>query len=242
MPNVKSAEKRMRTNKVREQRNKSKRSRLRTALKNAEAAATPEAAQSAFTEAKSLLDRAAANRLIHRDRAEVDAVAIGSGTVLSDDPVLTARGAFRHRPLVRVVFDSRLRTPPAAKLLSTLNAGPVIIVSTRASVEAAPDRARALAQSGAEILAVAEEPRLLAVLQQLTRRGVSSMIVEGGVALHRAFWDAGLVDRVQVYRTPHRLGPHGVEWLGFPLPGLGTITTRALGADTLAEAYVHGVD
>ena len=184
----------------------------------------------------------AANRLIHRDRAEVDAVAIGSGTVLSDDPVLTARGAFRHRPLVRVVFDSRLRTPPAAKLLSTLNAGPVIIVSTRASVEAAPDRARALAQSGAEILAVAEEPRLLAVLQQLTRRGVSSMIVEGGVALHRAFWDAGLVDRVQVYRTPHRLGPHGVEWLGFPLPGLGTITTRALGADTLAEAYVHGVD
>ena len=69
MPNVKSAEKRMRTNKLREQRNKSKRSRLRTALKNAETAQTPEAAEAAFATAKSLLDRAAASRLIHPNRA-----------------------------------------------------------------------------------------------------------------------------------------------------------------------------
>jgi diaminohydroxyphosphoribosylaminopyrimidine deaminase/5-amino-6-(5-phosphoribosylamino)uracil reductase len=184
----------------------------------------------------------AANRLIHRDRAEVDAIAVGSGTVLSDHPMLTARGAFRHRPLVRVVYDSRLRTPPSAKLLSTLDAGPVIIVSTRAFVEEAPDRAHSLAGAGAVILPVAGEHRLVTALQQLTRRGVSSMIVEGGVALHRAFWDAGLVDRVQVYMTPRRLGPQGIEWLGFPLPRLGTITTRTLGADTLAEAYVHGAD
>jgi diaminohydroxyphosphoribosylaminopyrimidine deaminase/5-amino-6-(5-phosphoribosylamino)uracil reductase len=184
----------------------------------------------------------AANRLIHRDRAEVDAIAVGSGTVLSDDPLLTARGAFRHRPLVRVVFDSRLRTPPSAKLLSTLAAGPVIIVTTRVSAESDPGRADALAEAGAEILAIAEEPRLLVALGELARRGISSVIVEGGVALHRAFWDAGLVDRVQVYMSPRRLGPRGIEWLGFPLPHLGTITTRALGADTLAEAYVHGVD
>ena len=184
----------------------------------------------------------AANRLVHRDRAEVDAIAVGSGTVLSDDPALTARGAFRHRPLVRVVFDSRLRTPPSAKLLSTLDAGPVILVSTRASVERAQERVRALAEAGAEILAVAEEPRISTALRELAGRGVSSLIVEGGVTLHRAFWDAGLVDRVQVYMTPRRLGPQGIEWLGFPLPRLGTITTRALGADTLAEAYVHGTD
>ncbi len=177
-----------------------------------------------------------ANRLIHRDRAEVDAIAVGSGTVLSDDPVLTARGAFRHRPLVRVVFDSRLRTPPSARLLSTLDAGPVIIVSTRASVEGAPDRARALAGAGVEILAIPEERRLLAALEGLAVRGVSGMIVEGGATLHRAFWDAGLVDRVQVYMTPRRLGPQGVEWLGFPLPRLAAITTRTLGADTLVEA------
>lgn len=184
----------------------------------------------------------AANRLIHRDRAEVDAIAVGSGTLLSDDPLLTARGAYRHRPLVRVVFDSRLRTPPSAKLLSTLAAGPVIIVTTRVSVASAAGRADALAEAGAEILAIAEEPRLLVALRELARRSISSVIVEGGVALHRAFWDAKLVDRVQVYMSPRRLGPRGIEWLGFPLPHLGTITTRTLGADTLAEAYVHGAD
>ena len=69
MPNVKSAEKRMRTNKVREQRNKSKRSRLRNALKIAEQADTGEAAQASFLTAKSLLDRAAAKNLIHRNKA-----------------------------------------------------------------------------------------------------------------------------------------------------------------------------
>jgi small subunit ribosomal protein S20 len=69
VPNVKSAEKRMRTNKIREQRNKSKRSRLRTALKNAQKAETPEAAAATFLEAKSLLDRAAARRLIHPNKA-----------------------------------------------------------------------------------------------------------------------------------------------------------------------------
>lgn len=69
MPNVKSAEKRMRTNKIREQRNKSKRSRLRTALKNAEKAETTEVVATTFLEAKSLLDRAAARRLIHPNKA-----------------------------------------------------------------------------------------------------------------------------------------------------------------------------
>jgi len=66
---VKSAEKRMRANKIREQRNKSKRSRLRTALKAAVAAQTPEEAESTFARAKSLLDRAAARRLIHPNKA-----------------------------------------------------------------------------------------------------------------------------------------------------------------------------
>lgn len=184
----------------------------------------------------------AANRLIHRDRAEVDAIAVGSGTVLADDPVLTARGPFRYRPLTRVVFDSRLRMAPTARLFSTLSAGPVIIISTGSAVETAGERAAHLAAAGADILPVSGEPPLAAALEQLASRGISSVIVEGGVALHRAFWDAGLVDRVQVYMTPHQLGPKALEWLPFPLPGLGPITVRQLGADTLTEAYVHGTD
>jgi diaminohydroxyphosphoribosylaminopyrimidine deaminase/5-amino-6-(5-phosphoribosylamino)uracil reductase len=185
------------------------------------------------------LTGAAAMRLIHRDRAEVDAIAVGSETVLADDPSLTARGAYRHRPLVRVVFDSRLRTPPNARLLSTLDAGPVIIVSTQSMMETAAARAASLAAAGAEILALQDGSTLAKAVERLAARGISSMIVEGGVRLHRSFWDADLVDRVQVYMTPHVLGADGPEWLPFPLPGLGPVTTRTLGSDLLAEAYVH---
>ena len=181
----------------------------------------------------------AAARLIHRDRAEVDAIAVGSGTVLADDPSLTARGAYRYRPLVRVVFDSRLRMPPAARLLSTLSAGPVIIVSRQSSVDASPERAAALRDAGAEILAVESGSTIRDAMERLAARGVSSIIVEGGVTLHRAVWDAGLVDRVQMYMTPHVLGADGLEWLPLPLPGLAPATERRLGADRLAEAYVH---
>lgn len=185
------------------------------------------------------LTGAAAGRVIHRDRAEVDAIAVGSGTILADDPVLTARGAFRHRPLVRAVFDARLRTPPNARLLSTLAAGPVIIVSTRSSVSRNADRVKSLAGAGAEILTIGDDASVTEALEMLAARGVSSMIVEGGVTLHRAFWDAGLVDRVQIYMTPHRLGAEGLAWLRVPLSGLGPVTRKPLGADTLIEGYVH---
>ena len=184
----------------------------------------------------------ASARLIHRDRAEVDAIAVGSGTVLADDPLLTPRGAFRSRPLVRVVFDSRLRTSPESRLFSTLETGPVIIVSNRAMVERARDRADALIAVGAELLTVAEDASILDALKQLAGKGISSMIVEGGVTLHRAFWDADVVDRVQMYMTPHRLGPAGLEWLPVPLAGLGPMTRKLLGTDILIEGYVHRPD
>jgi len=183
----------------------------------------------------------AAHRYIHRDRAEVDAIAIGSGTVLADNPSLTARGAWRARRLVRVVFDSRLRTPAGAKLFSTLAAGPVIIVTTPAAAEAATERLAELVEAGAEVHCAPESPRLAPAVEWLATRGVSSLIVEGGGLLHRGFWDAGLVDRVQIFRTPATLGPRGVEWLAEPLD-LHTVTETPLGADTLVEGYVHRTD
>ncbi|HEX6974054.1 MAG TPA: bifunctional diaminohydroxyphosphoribosylaminopyrimidine deaminase/5-amino-6-(5-phosphoribosylamino)uracil reductase RibD, partial [Vicinamibacterales bacterium] len=153
---------------------------------------------------------AAANRLVHRERAEVDAIAIGSGTVLADDPLLTPRGAFRARPLTRVVFDSRLRTPPSAKLLSTRAAGPVIIVSTPASAAQAPDRVRALADAGVRVEIIDGQPPLNAALRRLAHLGIQSLVVEGGARLHRAFWDADLVDRLEVFQGPRDLGPGAV--------------------------------
>ena len=163
------------------------------------------------------LTGAAAYRRIHRDRAEIDALAVGSGTILADDPLLTARGAYRRRPLTRVVFDRRLRTPPHAKVLSTLSAGPVIIVSTRFSRRPG-HRPRCRARGGrrrhsmswAEIRG--REPRS----SVWPRGGSSSVVVEGGPPLHRAFWDAGLVDRVQMYIDACTLGPAGLEWPLFP--------------------------
>jgi diaminohydroxyphosphoribosylaminopyrimidine deaminase/5-amino-6-(5-phosphoribosylamino)uracil reductase len=200
------------------------------------------------------LTGAAANRLIHRERAEVDALAVGSGTILADDPLLTARGAFRYRPLTRVVFDTRLRTPPRAKLFSTLEAGPVIIVTTPSAAAAAPDRIAALVAAGAEIALVdaqADDVRspsnrgsMRAALECLAARGLSSVIVEGGAMLHRSLWDSALVDRVQMFRTPRLLGERGVEWLPSVEKGQGLsgLTSTPLGADTLIEGYVYRSD
>src|SRR5262245_21261231 len=98
------------------------------------------------------LTSADANRHAHRLRAEIDAIAVGVGTILADDPALTARSAYRERPLTRVIFDRRLRTPPSARVLSTPEAGPVIIVADQPHDEGAGAR-RALEAAGAEVIA-----------------------------------------------------------------------------------------
>jgi diaminohydroxyphosphoribosylaminopyrimidine deaminase/5-amino-6-(5-phosphoribosylamino)uracil reductase len=191
------------------------------------------------------LTGAPANRFIHRERAEVDAIGVGSGTLLADDPRLTARGAYRSRPLVRVVFDRRLRTPPSARLLSTMGAGPIIIVGAEPRTEAGRQRSQALEAAGASLLVVPERESsrfLQSSLAALTARGVMSLVLEGGPGLHAAAWSAGVVDRVQVFRTPALLGADGVPWLeaGARLvDGLDRRTTLAMGDDVKIEGYVH---
>jgi diaminohydroxyphosphoribosylaminopyrimidine deaminase/5-amino-6-(5-phosphoribosylamino)uracil reductase len=192
--------------------------------------------------ARTPLTGPAANRFIHRQRAEVDAIGIGSGTVLADDPLLTARGAYRFRTLTRVVFDRRLRTPPSCRLLSTLSSGPVIIVSTASACSRNPQKVSALIAAGATVkgLPSGELPEALRWLQG---EGVSSLLLEGGAALHRAALDAGVVDVVQVYITPRTLGPDGVGWLEEGRLSLGMLRERSaswLGDDMLVEGYVYG--
>lgn len=191
---------------------------------------------------RTALTGAKANRYVHRERAEVDAIAVGSGTVLADDPLLTARVAFRQRPLTRVVFDSRLRTPPAARLFSTLSDGPVIIMSNPQAAAAHPQAVAALQAAGATIRVIDDPRPLEASLQALAASSTQSMVVEGGPALHRAFWDAGLVDRVQILVTPRWIGEGGVRWLGEPVMNSSCIAwqaSRHLGDDVLLEGYVH---
>jgi diaminohydroxyphosphoribosylaminopyrimidine deaminase/5-amino-6-(5-phosphoribosylamino)uracil reductase len=182
----------------------------------------------------------AADRHAHRVRAEVDAIGVGSGTILADDPLLTPRGPYRERPLTRVIFDRRLRTPPAAAVLSTLGVGPVIIVTT-AEGAARDGVRRSLEASGARI-EVAARGTFRAALESLGALRVGSLLLEGGSELHAAAWDEGLVDFVRLYVTPHELGSSGVPLLAgrsFSSADLIDRRIEPLGADVLVEGYVH---
>lgn len=180
----------------------------------------------------------AAQRHAQYVRAEVDAIGIGSETVLVDDPLLTAREVYRERPLVRVVFDRRLRTPPRARLFSTLDAGPVVVVTTADAATSAA--VAALESAGARVL-VLDETGLVPAFRALVALQVQSIVLEGGAMLHGAAWDEGLVDYVQMYVAPLALGAGGVPMR----PGRDALADLAerqitvLGPDTLVEGYVH---
>jgi diaminohydroxyphosphoribosylaminopyrimidine deaminase/5-amino-6-(5-phosphoribosylamino)uracil reductase len=187
---------------------------------------------------------AAARRHAQYVRAWIDAVAVGSETVLVDDPLLTVREVYRERPLIRVVFDRRLRTEPRARLFSTLAAGPVIILTTAEARRAQPGRVAALEQAGGTVVAMGAGG-VTAALHELAGLGIQSLLIEGGAALHAAAWDEGVVDYVQQYVGPSWLGPAGVPWLeGRAISSSALFDQRVepLGPDVLIEGYVHRPD
>ena len=188
------------------------------------------------------LTGAAMDRLMHRQRAEIDAIAVGAGTLLADDPLLTARGAFRERPLTRVVFDWRLRCSGPRALYGTLDAGPVVIITTGAARDAAAAAAASLERRGIEIVALPARD-LRAALEALGRRSILSLLVEGGPALQDAFAAADLIDRVQTITVPRTLGEGVAAPKLLELEGrlLASRTTHAE-PDTLVEADVYRAD
>ncbi len=188
---------------------------------------------------RTLLTAAPANRHAHRLRAAVDAMAVGVGTIIADDPELTARGAYRERPLVRVIFDRSLRTPLHARVLSTLAAGPVIIVTTESGGRNAGARG-ALESAGAEVLPV-PDGRIETALRRLADRDVASVLLEGGAAMYAAAWDEGVIDGVRLYVSPKTLG-RGVPLLpdrSFSSAALIERRVETIGPDVLIEGYVH---
>jgi diaminohydroxyphosphoribosylaminopyrimidine deaminase/5-amino-6-(5-phosphoribosylamino)uracil reductase len=183
----------------------------------------------------------AANRHAQRVRAEVDAVGVGVGTILADDPLLTSRGVYRARPLVRVIFDRELRTPPESRVLSTCDSGPVIIVTT-SEAGSRTDARRRLEERGA-VIDVAADRTLGSALERLGARQIGSLLLEGGASLHQAAFDEGVADFVRLYVTPHVLGPAGVRFLDgrpFSSAELTDRLVEPLGPDVLIEGYVHG--
>jgi diaminohydroxyphosphoribosylaminopyrimidine deaminase/5-amino-6-(5-phosphoribosylamino)uracil reductase len=134
--------------------------------------------------------------LVHRRRAEADAVAVGIGTALADDPLLTARDVEVHRQPTRVVFDTHAKLPVGSKLVASIGEAPLIVV---VSLEAPGDRVLALRDAGAEIL---EANELAGALIELGSREITDLLLEGGPGLARAFLDAGEVDDLDLFIAP----------------------------------------
>ena len=148
----------------------------------------------------------AARKLVHQLRAASDAIVTGSGTVLADDPRLTARtGSPQGRRPLRIVLDPSLHIPLGAKVLRDRKA-PTLIVTTTAG--AAANRA-ALQKIGAEVLVLPSRRgriRWRTLLSDLGRRGIAALMIEGGAEVNASALREGVVDRVLYFLAPRLLG------------------------------------
>tara|TARA_Y100000588_G_scaffold394292_1_gene513989 strand:- start:2968 stop:4071 length:1104 start_codon:yes stop_codon:yes gene_type:complete len=186
------------------------------------------------------LTAAEASRSVHKTRCEVDALGVGSNTVIVDDPKLSVRGFEKKSPLTRVVFDRRLRVSPAAKIFQSAKIGPVVVLTSQRALEKRGDLAVALREAGG-ILEPLSSGSIAEALRCLGRRGITSLLIEGGTCLHRAVWTDGFVDRVQQYVSPIKLGVEGVDWLDRRDVGarLESVRKKQLGRDLLLEGDVQ---
>lgn len=152
------------------------------------------------------LSRESALRRVHELRHEYDAILVGGNTAFVDDPSLTDRsGKPRRRKLVRVVLDNRLRIPLESSLVATANEIPTVVFT--ASLE--EEKIEALRDKGVEAIELEGGGRNLAgVLEELRKRDIQSILVEGGTEVAGAFWDAKLVDKLTFILAPIIIGGH----------------------------------
>jgi len=192
-----------------------------------------------------------AREAAHALRAQHDAILVGVGTILADDPRLTVRltGQATKPGSLRIVLDSDLRTPPTAAILGEARAKAPLIVAAkpRKADRGLVSRQRKLEAAGAEVwFAPASRdgrPMLSSLLRYLAERKVQSLLVEGGSQIHGAFVAAGLVDSVALFLAPRLVGSgvpvvegRGLDWR--KPATLGPISVRALGEDLLLTADV----
>jgi diaminohydroxyphosphoribosylaminopyrimidine deaminase/5-amino-6-(5-phosphoribosylamino)uracil reductase len=152
----------------------------------------------------------AARKEAHRLRADADAILVGVGTVLADDPALTVRHVSGEDP-IRVVLDADLRTPPDAAVLGTPGYDGAGVLIFHAD-DADPSRKDALGRAGAELIAVPRHARGVDVekaLDALGERDVVRLLVEGGAHVHGTFLDLGLADRAAIFIAPRIVGDAG---------------------------------
>jgi diaminohydroxyphosphoribosylaminopyrimidine deaminase / 5-amino-6-(5-phosphoribosylamino)uracil reductase len=180
----------------------------------------------------------------HHWRAEVDAIAVGIGTALTDNPRLTARVEQVVRQPRRVVFDSLGRLPPDSQLMREARRIPLTVVVSRAAPRTSTDTLQA---HGAEVIVAPgenETARVRAALVQLGETGITSILLEGGPRLAGAFLDAGEIDELRLFVAPIVLGGRtarsalegeGVETIA-EAPHALSVDCESLGDDLLISA------
>jgi diaminohydroxyphosphoribosylaminopyrimidine deaminase / 5-amino-6-(5-phosphoribosylamino)uracil reductase len=170
----------------------------------------------------------AARTRMHLLRAQSDAILVGIGTVLADDPLLTCRlPGMEARSPVRIVLDRGLRMPGASRLMHSARHTPLWIMTSETSEAAAAMR---LGAAGAQVIRIPSTSSgldLAAVLRTLSERGITRLMVEGGARVAASFVSAGLVDEVWLLRGPGTVGADGVP----------ALDARPLGAITQSPAF-----
>jgi diaminohydroxyphosphoribosylaminopyrimidine deaminase/5-amino-6-(5-phosphoribosylamino)uracil reductase len=169
---------------------------------------------------------------VHKLRRRVQGILVGINTVIADDPLLTTRPS-RDKKATRVILDSHLRIPLNCRLLATAKKVPVLIVTSREAVQTNPDKQEKIVQKGAELLTAPTTQGRADIgflLDELSRRGIAQLLVEGGPTVISEFLRQRLADEICVYIAPKILG------------GSGSVDIAGPTAE-LAEAFgLHYVD
>jgi len=164
---------------------------------------------------------------VHKLRRRAQAILVGVNTVIADDPLLTARPS-RGKKLTRIILDSHLRLPPDCKLIKTANKSPVLIYTNENTVRTYSEIVAQITKKGAEVLAYPDaqgRSNLYFLLNELSKRSIAQLLVEGGPRVLTSFLKEGLADEVVVYIAPKILGAQGSADITEPMAEL----TQAVG-------------
>jgi diaminohydroxyphosphoribosylaminopyrimidine deaminase/5-amino-6-(5-phosphoribosylamino)uracil reductase len=181
--------------------------------------------------------------IVHRLRGRVDAIIVGRGTVVADDPLLTARPA-GPRVATRIVLDTHAALDVGSRLVQSAGEAPLLVAAGKQAPAASAERLRA---AGCEVLVCRGETnrdRLDYLLAELGRRRVTNVLVEGGSRLLGSLFDLGAIDEVHAFIAPKVFGGQGAPT---PIGGLGLEEpSQACGLDethvevVAGDVYVHG--
>jgi len=182
---------------------------------------------------------------VQRLRRRVGAVLVGINTVIADDPLLIPRPS-TGKKITRIVLDSYLRIPLECKLLATAKESPVLILASESSVQANPQIVQAITEKGAEVLAYPEiqgRSNLYFLLDELRKRGIAQLLVEGGPTVIGSFLKEQLADEICIYISPRILGQEGAADIARPMAelaasfGLFCVEAKLFGDDVRLRGF-----